>query len=65
MDWLEITKLVIEIGAEVGKFLLEAFQNGDTSVLDKPLKDIIPAELRTTLAKKLADAAAAKKFGTP
>lgn len=63
IDWLEIAKLTLEIGAAVGKYLLEAFQNGDTGVLDRPLRDIIPLDLRTSLAKKLADVEAAKKFG--
>lgn len=63
MEWLPI---ILEIAGAVGKFVLEALKAGSLeAALDRPLRDILPHELRTTIAKRLADEAAAKKFGTP
>lgn len=62
MEWIVIIGQIIQA---LGPFLLKAIENGDVgSALDTPLKDILPHELRTTIAKKLADEAAKRKFGT-
>lgn len=43
--------------------LILAFNKYGSAIWDKPLRDIVPAKLRTTLEKELADAAAEAKFG--
>lgn len=65
MSALEIAQLLMQIGTAVGLEVWKAVQSGQsiTSVLDKPLRDLLPAELRTTIAKREADLAAAAKFG--
>ena len=45
--------------------LILAFNRYGSDLWDKPLKEIVPAKLRTTIEKELADAAAEDKFGTP
>lgn len=62
MEWFVIIGQIVQA---LGPFLLKAIESGNiANVLDTPLKDILPHELRTTIAKKLADEAAAKKFGS-
>jgi len=62
MDPVSIAQIVLSVVQAIGGLLIEAFSKGDASILDKPLKDILPAELRAETAKRLADAAAAAKF---
>jgi len=59
----ELVVLIIEAGAELAKSLIAAFAQGDHTILQRRIQDILPAPLLTTIAKKLADAEAEKKFG--
>ncbi len=63
MEEFEIAKLIIEATVELGKLLYDAFKTGDMSKLARPVSEILPATLRTTLAKRAADLEAEKKFG--
>lgn len=61
MEWIPI---IVQILGAVGSFIGEAIQAGNVdAALSRPLSEILPHELRTTIAKKIADDAAAKKFG--
>lgn len=60
----ELVLLIVEAGTELVKALIAAFAKGDTSVLQKPVHEILPTPLLTTLAKKAADEAAKAKFGS-
>jgi hypothetical protein len=60
MEWVVIIGQIVQA---LGPFIMKAIESGNVaSVLDTPLRDILPHELRTTIAKKLADEAAARKF---
>lgn len=59
-----LVALIIEAGGELAKLLLEAFVSGNADMLSKPVRDILPVTLATTLAKRAADAAAEAKFGS-
>lgn len=63
----DLVLLIVEAGSELVKALVSAFSGGGTaalqSALAKPVDQILPTPLLTTLAKKAADAEAAKKFG--
>lgn len=65
MDPVSIAQIVLSVASAVGGLVLEAITKGDASVLDRPLKDILPHELRSEIAKRIADEAAAKKFTPP
>jgi hypothetical protein len=61
MEWAQI---IVQVLSAVGTFVLEAVKSGNVAAaLEKPLSEILPHELRTTIAKRAADDAAAKKFG--
>lgn len=63
MEWASI---VVQVLVAVGDFIIEAVKAGNVdAALERPLSEILPHELRTTIAKKIADDAAAKKFGGP
>lgn len=63
MEWAQI---IVQILGAVGTFVLEAIKTGNVdAALERPLSEILPHELRSEIAKRLADEAAAKKFGTP
>lgn len=63
MEWAQI---IVQILGAVGSFVVEAIQSGGVDqALERPLSEILPHELRTTIAKRLADDAAARKFGPP
>lgn len=61
----EVVALIIESSAAFAKVLLEAFKNGDHSVLAKPVSEIVPPTLAMTLARRAAEKAAELKFGEP
>lgn len=61
MSW---AALAMEIGIALARKVFEAMQAGDASILDKPVRELLGAELATTLAKKIADAKAEAKFGS-
>lgn len=56
-------KLIVEVVTVLGKEIAKALNAGDWSVLDKPVKDVLPSKLKTTLARKRAKAEADAKFG--
>lgn len=61
MEWAQI---VISILTAVGNFIVDAIQKGGVDkALEVPLSDILPHDLKTTIAKRQADDEAAKKFG--
>ena len=61
MEWIVI---VGQIVGALMPLVAKAIAAGSlTSLLDTPLKDLLPHELRTTIAKREADDAAARKFG--
>lgn len=60
MEWFRFT---VESAVAIGLAIYEAVRAGDSSILDKRVRDILPAELRTTLKKKAADARAEEAFG--
>lgn len=63
MEWAQI---IVQILGAVGSFVLEAIKSGSVdAALERPLSEILPRELRTTIAKRIADEEAAKKFGAP
>lgn len=62
-EGIEIAKLIIEATSELGRIIYEAFKTGDMSKLSRPVSEILPPVLKTTLAKREADLAAEKKFG--
>ena len=59
----EWVKIIVQAALAVGLAIYEAVKAGDSGILDKRVRDILPAELRTTLEKKLADARAEDAFG--
>jgi hypothetical protein len=59
----EIAKLVLAVGFELAKIIIDAFTSGDHSQLHRPLSDFIPAELKTSLARRKAELEAKAKFG--
>jgi len=62
MEWASI---IVQILSAVGSFVLEAIKAGSVdAALDRPLREILPHELRSEVAKRIADEAAAAKFGT-
>lgn len=54
--------LIIKVVAALGTEIAKALGKGDWSVLDRPVKDILPDDLKITLARKRAEAEAAAKF---
>lgn len=60
MEWVA---LIIQVVAAIAGEIAKAIAAGDASVLDKPVRDLLPDPLKTTLAKKLAEEQAAQKFG--
>ena len=60
MEWLE---LAFKIAAKLGEVIIGAISRGDTAVLDQKIGDVLGHELRTTLARRAADAEAVAKFG--
>lgn len=60
MDWV---KLVLEIVFRLGAVIHEALKNGDDSVLDRRVNELLGEELRSSVAKRIADARAEAKFG--
>lgn len=61
MEWATI---LVQVLSAVGAFVLEAIKDGNlTAAIDKPLSEILGRELRSTIAKREADEAAARKFG--
>lgn len=60
MEWAQ---LIVEVLTALGREIAKALKAGDWSVLDKPIKEILPTKLRVTLERKRAEAAAAAKFG--
>lgn len=60
MEW---AALIIQVVASLATEIAKAFQTGDASILDKPIRELLPDPLKTTLAKKLAEEAAAQKLG--
>lgn len=63
---MELAQIILAIVQVVGTFIMNAVQNGSLdAALEQPLSSIIPRDLKTSLAKKAADEAAARKFGTP
>jgi hypothetical protein len=59
MDPLTVVALILGLA----QALVLAFGKYGSELWDKPLRDIIPEELRISVEKRLADAAAAEKFG--
>ncbi len=59
IQWIE---LGWKIGSKLGEVILTAIARGDTSVLDQKVSDLLGPELRTTIARMLAEREAAKKF---
>ena len=60
MDPVTITVAIMSLVSA----LVMAFNKYGRDIWDKPLREIVPAKLRTTLEKELADAAAEAKFGS-
>jgi hypothetical protein len=60
---METLGLAIRLTTIVMTAIGAAIDGGDSSILDKPVRELIGGELATTLAKKAADARAALKFG--
>jgi hypothetical protein len=54
---------IIQALVTVGMTIYQAVSSGDDSILDKPLRELLPTPLKTELAKVAAEAAAAQKFG--
>lgn len=62
----EWATILLQVLSAVGTFVLSAIKEGSVdAALERPLSEILPHELRTTIAKKLADEAAERKFGAP
>jgi hypothetical protein len=60
---MEIAVLILRIVVALGERIAEALKEGDPSILDRPIRDILPASLLTTAEKAAADAKAAAHFG--
>lgn len=60
---MEIAKFLFDVGLAVTKFVFEAINSGNgAAVLDVKLGDILPAELKTTHARMVAEQNALRKF---
>lgn len=59
MEW---ASLIVEVLAALGREIAKALKAGDWSVLDKPVREILPTKLRITLERKRAEAEAAARF---
>lgn len=61
MEWLPV---VLQIVNAVANFIMEAIKAGSVdAALERPLRDILPGELLSVIAKRQADAEAESKFG--
>lgn len=60
MEW---ARFAFEVGMTLSRAIFDAVTKGDSSILDKPVRELLGGELATTLAKKAADAKAREKFG--
>jgi hypothetical protein len=60
---MEIATLVLAIVAALAQAFSTAMSKGDWSVFDKPVRELLPRPLKTTLAKSRAKAEAEAKFG--
>ena len=57
LDVIQLARDLTGLAADV----LQAFDRGDV----QRVEDVLPAELRTTIAKGIADARARLKYGSP
>lgn len=60
---MEVVGLVIEIVSALARVIGTALAAGDWSVLDRPVADILPAQLQVSLARARAEAEAVAKLG--
>jgi hypothetical protein len=60
---MELATLILSMVLEIGKAIGAALKGGDWSVLDRPVKELLPDELAVTVARKRAEAEAEAKFG--
>lgn len=56
-------EILFQVVGAIGAEIFKAVTKGDWSVFDKPVRELVPDELATTLAKKRAEIEAAMKFG--
>lgn len=60
LGWVDLSW---RVGSAVAGAVMSGISRGDLSVLDSRISDLLAGELRTTLALRAADAAAAAKLG--
>lgn len=60
---MELATLILKMVLALGQAVAEAFDRGDWSILDRPVKDLLPLELKVSLARKRAELEAKAKFG--
>lgn len=59
----DVIKIVGAVVGVLARVVSEAIADGDWSVFDKRLSEVLPSELQTSIARARADALAAQKFG--
>lgn len=62
MEW---ASLALQLAMRLGMVIIEAVSRGDDTVLDARVGDLLGAEMRTTIAREIAEARARAKFGAP
>ncbi len=60
MEWV---RLGFEVASALGTVIVTALARGDDTVLDMRVRDLLGDELKSVIAKRVADARAAEKFG--
>ncbi len=60
MEWV---RLGFEVASALGTVVITALARGDDTVLDMRVRDLLGDELKSVIAKRVADARAAEKFG--
>jgi hypothetical protein len=63
MDPLGWVQLAWQVGSKLAEVIIGAVSRGDTSWMDAKIGDLLGGDLRTTLARKAAEAEARAKFG--
>lgn len=62
MDALGWVQLAWQVGSKLAEVIIGAVARGDTSWMDQKVSDLLGGELRTTLARRAAEAEAAARF---